>query len=97
MVTLPLCHTTPIDNGVEGAPEIECGATTISVVFRTKKAFDGHVFVKGRFDQTQCIAAGAGQENGKLELRFDSCGVKRERTVWSKSILLSILHLLLPT
>lgn len=27
--------STPVDNGVEGAPEIECGPTTINVDFNT--------------------------------------------------------------
>uniref|UniRef100_A0A914WWP4 Cuticlin N-terminal domain-containing protein n=1 Tax=Plectus sambesii TaxID=2011161 RepID=A0A914WWP4_9BILA len=44
-------HSIPIENGVEGEPEIECGATAITVNFNTQKSFQGHVYVKGRFNE----------------------------------------------
>lgn len=31
----------PVDNGVEGEPEIECGPTSITVNFNTRNAFEG--------------------------------------------------------
>lgn len=36
----------PVDNGVEGDPEIECGATSITINFNTQATFEGHVYVK---------------------------------------------------
>lgn len=39
----------PIDNGITGDPEIECGPTSITVTFNTKNAFSGHVYVQNRF------------------------------------------------
>ncbi|EYB85490.1 hypothetical protein Y032_0297g1735 [Ancylostoma ceylanicum] len=39
----------PVDNGVDGDPEIECGPTTIAINFSTRKQFEGHVYVKPRF------------------------------------------------
>ncbi|KAK5966217.1 ZP domain-containing protein [Trichostrongylus colubriformis] len=39
----------PIDNGVEGEPEIECGSTAITVNFNTRNNFEGYVYVKPHF------------------------------------------------
>ncbi len=36
----------PVDNGVEGDAEIECGPTSITVNFNTQQPFEGHVYVK---------------------------------------------------
>jgi len=38
----------PIDNGLEGEPEIECGPRGIAVNFATQNPFGGVVYVKGR-------------------------------------------------
>ena len=38
----------PVDNGVEGDPEIECGPTSLTVNFNTQNSFEGHVYVKVR-------------------------------------------------
>lgn len=40
------CQCIPVDNGVEGDPEIECGSAAITVNFNTQKPFEGHVYVK---------------------------------------------------
>uniref|UniRef100_A0A1I7XRL4 ZP domain-containing protein n=1 Tax=Heterorhabditis bacteriophora TaxID=37862 RepID=A0A1I7XRL4_HETBA len=40
---------TPLDNGVEGEPEIECGPTSITVNFNTRNMFNGHVYAKPHF------------------------------------------------
>ncbi|VDK28073.1 unnamed protein product [Gongylonema pulchrum] len=34
----------PIDNGVEGEPEIECGPTSVTVNFNTRNPFEGYLF-----------------------------------------------------
>ncbi|KAK6747820.1 hypothetical protein RB195_000795 [Necator americanus] len=39
----------PIDNGVDGDPEIECGASSIAVNLNTRNIFEGHVYVKPKF------------------------------------------------
>ena len=46
---LGAAYATPIDNGLIGDPEIECGATSIQVTFNTQNPFSGHVYVKNRF------------------------------------------------
>lgn len=34
----------PVDNGVEGEPEIECGPTSITINFNTRNPFEGTVY-----------------------------------------------------
>ncbi len=38
----------PVDNGVLGEPEIECGSHDVTVNFNTINDFEGHVYVKVR-------------------------------------------------
>lgn len=52
----------PIDNGVEGEPEIECGASTLTVNFNTRNRFEGHVYVKGLSDQEECRSDSSGRQ-----------------------------------
>lgn len=51
----------PVDNGVEGEPFIECGATFIGVTFNTRNPFEGHVFVKTLYNQPVSHATDAVQ------------------------------------
>nr|CAA65452.1 cuticlin-1 [Meloidogyne artiellia] len=67
----------PVDNGVEGEPEIECGPTSITVNFNTRNPFEGHVYVKGLFDQAGCRSDEHGRQVAGIELPFDSCNVAR--------------------
>ncbi|VDM80769.1 unnamed protein product [Strongylus vulgaris] len=36
----------PVDNGVDGDPEIECGTSSIAINANTRNPFKGHVYVK---------------------------------------------------
>uniref|UniRef100_A0A915AA28 Cuticlin N-terminal domain-containing protein n=1 Tax=Parascaris univalens TaxID=6257 RepID=A0A915AA28_PARUN len=47
---IALAAAIPVDNGVEGEPEIECGPTSVTVNFNTRNQFEGHVYVKGLYD-----------------------------------------------
>ncbi|KAE9549387.1 hypothetical protein FO519_007395 [Halicephalobus sp. NKZ332] len=71
----------PVDNGVEGEPEIECGPTSITVNFNTRNPFEGHVYVKGLFDQEGCRSDENGRQVAGIELPFDSCNVARTRSL----------------
>jgi hypothetical protein len=71
----------PVDNGVEGEPEIECGPTSITVNFNTRNPFEGHVYVKGLFDQDGCRSDENGRQVAGIELPFDSCNVARTRSL----------------
>jgi len=75
------CVAIPVDNGVEGEPEIECGPTSITVNFNTRNPFEGHVYVKGLFDQDGCRSDENGRQVAGIELPFDSCNVARTRSL----------------
>ncbi|OZC07188.1 hypothetical protein X798_05824 [Onchocerca flexuosa] len=76
----------PVDNGVEGEPEIECGPTSITVNFNTRNPFEGHVYVKGLFDQPGCRNDEGGRQVAGIELPFDSCNVARTRSLNPRGI-----------
>lgn len=76
----------PIDNGVEGDPEIECGPTAVSINFNTRNAFEGHVFVKGLYDHEECRSDTGGRQVAGIELPFDSCNVARSRSLNPRGI-----------
>lgn len=81
--------TTPVDNGVEGEPEIECGSKSITVNFNTRNPFEGHVYVKGLFDQKECNVVGEKRQVAGIELPFDSCNVARTRSLNPKGVFVS--------
>ncbi|CAD5215881.1 unnamed protein product [Bursaphelenchus xylophilus] len=89
LLGLPLINAIPVDNGVEGDPEIECGPTSITVNFNTRNAFDGHVYVKGLFDQQGCRSDEHGRQVAGIELPFDSCNVARTRSLNPKGVFVS--------
>ncbi|VDN06828.1 unnamed protein product [Thelazia callipaeda] len=76
----------PVDNGVEGEPEIECGPTSITVNFNTQNPFEGHVYVKGLYDQQECRNDEGGRQVAGIELPFDSCNVARTRSLNPRGI-----------
>uniref|UniRef100_A0A1I8C1J8 ZP domain-containing protein n=1 Tax=Meloidogyne hapla TaxID=6305 RepID=A0A1I8C1J8_MELHA len=84
-----LINSIPVDNGVEGEPEIECGPTSITVNFNTRNPFEGHVYVKGLFDQQGCRSDEHGRQVAGIELQFDSCNVARTRSLNPKGVFVS--------
>lgn len=76
----------PIDNGVEGEPEIECAADSITVNFNTRNDFQGHVYVKGRFSEQECRSDDGGRRVAGIKLPFTACGTKRERSLSPKGV-----------
>ncbi len=46
LVLIGMVSAVPVDNGVEGNPEIECGSSSIVINFNTRNAFEGNVYVK---------------------------------------------------
>ncbi|XGW08946.1 hypothetical protein V3C99_011338 [Haemonchus contortus] len=78
---IALAAAIPVDNGVEGEPEIECGPTSVTVNFNTRNPFEGHVYVKGLFDHDECRNNDSGRQVAGIELPFDSCNVARTRSL----------------
>uniref|UniRef100_A0A915CSN5 ZP domain-containing protein n=1 Tax=Ditylenchus dipsaci TaxID=166011 RepID=A0A915CSN5_9BILA len=86
---ISLSAAIPVDNGVEGEPEIECGPKSITVNFNTRNPFEGHVYVKGLFDQQGCRSDEHGRQVAGIELPFDSCNVARTRSLNPKGVFVS--------
>ncbi|GMT13490.1 hypothetical protein PFISCL1PPCAC_4787, partial [Pristionchus fissidentatus] len=78
-----------VDNNVEGEPEIECGPTSITVNFNTRNEFEGHVYVKGLYDDDKCRNDQRGRHVAGIELPFDTCNVGRTRSLNPKGIFVS--------
>lgn len=81
VIILPFAIAIPIDNGVEGDPEVECGANSITVNFNTRNNFEGHVYVKGRFAEAGCRSDEGGRKVAGINLPFTACGTERERSL----------------
>jgi len=47
ILLIALVDAIPIDNGVVGDPEIQCGSASIGLSVATQNAFGGHVYVRG--------------------------------------------------
>ncbi|VDO40696.1 unnamed protein product [Onchocerca flexuosa] len=76
----------PIDNDVEGDPEIECGSVSIIVNFNTRNPFEGHIYVKGLYEQQDCRSGEIGRQVTGIELPFDKCNVARTRSLNPRGI-----------
>lgn len=81
-----IVNAIPIDNGVEGEPEIECGPTAITVNFNTRNPFEGHVYAKGLYDNQDCRNDEGGRQVAGISLSFDSCNVARTRSLNPRGI-----------
>jgi hypothetical protein len=79
----------PVDNGVEGEPEIECGPTSITVNFNTKNTFEGHVYVKGLYSAADCRNSEGGRRVAGIDLPFSSCNTRRFRSLNPKGVFVS--------
>jgi hypothetical protein len=79
----------PVNNGVEGEPEIECGPTSITVNFNTQANFEGHVYVLGLYDQSGCRNDEGGRQVAGIELPFDTCNVARTRSLNPRGVFVS--------
>lgn len=69
-----------INNGVKGEPTLECGADNMSINFRTEKEFEGHVYVKGHYDDSLCRVDATLKKNVNLTVPFSVCDVRRQRS-----------------
>lgn len=89
VVLITTVYAIPIDNGVEGEPEIECGSTSITVSFNTRNTFDGHVYVIGRYNEDGCRSDDGGNKVASIKLPFDKCGTQRQRSLNPKGVFVS--------
>ncbi|RCN51078.1 hypothetical protein ANCCAN_02865 [Ancylostoma caninum] len=73
-----------IDNGLEGEPVIECGSESLSVRFRTRSPFEGHIYVKGHYGTPGCRTDATLENTANLTVGFTECDVLRQRSVSSE-------------
>ncbi|VDM42692.1 unnamed protein product [Toxocara canis] len=66
---------------VLGEPTVECLKDNLRVNINTEKEFEGHVYVKGHYDEEQCRADATLTQHVNLTVPFSSCDVRRERSV----------------
>lgn len=78
---LSMIDAIPIDNGVEGEPEVECGAEGIEVTFHTRRPFNGRLYVKGRHSDGGCQNELIGRSFTGITLSFGTCNVQRLRSL----------------
>ncbi|RCN46945.1 zona pellucida-like domain protein [Ancylostoma caninum] len=89
LLVVGLVNAIPVDNGVEGEPEIECGPSSITVNFNTRNPFEGHVYVKGLYDQAGCRSDEGGRQVAGIELPFDQCNTARTRSLNPRGVFIS--------
>lgn len=60
---------------------MECAKDSLRVDFKTEKEFEGHVYVKGHYDEGECRSDATLTQHVNLTVAFNSCDVRRERSV----------------
>uniref|UniRef100_A0A0K0ESI9 ZP domain-containing protein n=1 Tax=Strongyloides stercoralis TaxID=6248 RepID=A0A0K0ESI9_STRER len=78
-----------LENSVDGEPQIICGPLSIAMNFNTTKNFEGHVFVKGMYNEKNCRNDDIGKKNAYIEVPFDMCNVLKTRSLNPKGIFIS--------
>uniref|UniRef100_A0AC35U442 ZP domain-containing protein n=1 Tax=Rhabditophanes sp. KR3021 TaxID=114890 RepID=A0AC35U442_9BILA len=87
-----LTYTTaviPVDNGLEKEPDVECGPNSITVNFNTRNKFEGHVYVKGLYDQSACRNDEGGRQVAGIEILFDTCNLIKTRSLNPRGVFIS--------
>uniref|UniRef100_A0A915Q325 ZP domain-containing protein n=1 Tax=Setaria digitata TaxID=48799 RepID=A0A915Q325_9BILA len=75
-----------IDNGVKGEPTLECAAESMSINFMTEKEFEGHVYVKGHYNNSLCRTDATLKKNVNFTVPFSLCDVRRQRSMFITKI-----------
>lgn len=70
---------------IAGEPSIDCGQQEITFRVRSRKPFQGRLFVKDQLDNRECTT-GFGAPNSartalRLNIRMGTCNMRRQRTV----------------
>lgn len=68
--------TADADNELVGDPVVECEETMVSLTFKTKKPFNGRVYVQGMADDERCsrnFASNADQSKFSMMIQNGDC------------------------
>ncbi|KAK0397073.1 hypothetical protein QR680_001967 [Steinernema hermaphroditum] len=87
---LHLTSSDSIDNGVAGEPTVECATDGLTVNFNTEKEFEGHVYVKGHYEDPACRVDATLQNRVNMSIPFTSCDVRRQRSSNPKGLYVSV-------
>ncbi|VDP13736.1 unnamed protein product [Onchocerca flexuosa] len=66
-----------------GEPILECAADSMSISFMTEKEFEGHVYVKGHYENSLCRTDATLKKNVNFTVPFSLCDVRRQRSVFN--------------
>lgn len=66
---------------IAGEPLLECAADSMSITFMTEKEFEGHVYVKGHYDNNLCRTDATLKKNVNFTVPFSLCNARRQRSV----------------
>uniref|UniRef100_A0AC34QGU6 ZP domain-containing protein n=1 Tax=Panagrolaimus sp. JU765 TaxID=591449 RepID=A0AC34QGU6_9BILA len=63
-----------------GLPEITCNPDTIEMKFKTKKRFNGKIYVQGHYNDPNCrVDYSNGKASEPIKLRHGDCDMNRQR------------------
>uniref|UniRef100_A0A915ECQ2 ZP domain-containing protein n=1 Tax=Ditylenchus dipsaci TaxID=166011 RepID=A0A915ECQ2_9BILA len=71
-----------IDNELVGDPVVDCEETMVSLTFKTKKPFNGRVYVQGQAEDERCsrnFASNADQSKFSMMIQNGDCTMQRQR------------------
>lgn len=71
-----------IDNELVGDPVVDCEETMVSLTFKTRKPFNGRVYVQGMADDEKCsrnFASNTDQSKFSMMIQNGDCTMQRQR------------------
>jgi len=76
-------------------PIIKCDEHLVRVYFETKRPFQGHVYVRGHYQNDDCHRDYLTNKDtfGSMTIPFEKCGMRRSRTVTYLSSVLQLKRL----
>jgi len=81
-----------VDNGVAHDPIVQCLTDRLLVRFDTKREFEGHVYVKGHYEDKSCRSDATLSSNVSISVPFTStCDVRRQRSSNPRGLYVSVV------